>query len=163
MRVLVTTTLFLTKKLNEINKHGQFPDCTQNHFFDYILVHDVTTWINLKIQIYCRHLYWEFSLILAENMKCYSRNGINKWLDKKCNTLRLNQNGRHFARHRESLFIEMKKWKFRINFHWNLIPMIQSTIYQHWWQVANLYEMALSATVPELKSGLKFQAACDWP
>ena len=50
------------------------------------------------------------------------------------NTLRLRQNGRHFAAKFSNAFSWMKTYWFWLRFRWSLFQRVQLTIFQHWFR-----------------------------
>ena len=50
------------------------------------------------------------------------------------NTLRLRQNGCHFAENFSNWFSFIKTYEFQIKFHWSLFLRAQLTIFQHWFR-----------------------------
>ena len=72
-------------------------------------------------------------LDLNELIKCRPRTLLDP--HHHFNTLRPRQDGRHFP---DDIFkwhfSWMKIYKFRLWFHWCLLPMVQFTIFQHWFR-----------------------------
>ena len=50
------------------------------------------------------------------------------------NSLRLRQNGRHFANDIFTAYSWMEMYEFRLEFHWNLFLRVQLTIFHHWFR-----------------------------